>query len=659
MNDDSRLLIVRQQLTSPSGLEALTGLLQKRLDLDQYTIRQRLRGSALVQLAKGKEPQLADLAEALRRAGYVCWLIASVRPRFAPARLRGLSIDSDAVEFLCAGDVRVRLERGMRVVGVLADLSGELAGKQVRRMLARNAYLGREQSGTVTPEETRQAIFKEQPVFDCYLLDAQGAVAVACRVVPGRFNPEGLGGRASLGATRNLEAVIELVREYAGDFQLHADFGLSQIPGCLPQSVKANPEALTGNLQALTRYGWLVAALAGSPPDEGEAGAISAGPLLVSGVGGAAILAGAGLAPEVLHELAGEIKAAVSDDVAAQRQAAEAQPLPAPLPPPPEPPERHFSFRRALPIVGTFLGGVLLASVGSADIFRPLLRQAAASGALPAALAIALCWGGFACLRLKRHIEDTPTSRVRSLAMGLVEVHGRAVRRYALVAPMTHSACAWYRLRKYRRDRNNRWVLASQSDSSHVPFVLDDGSGRVLIDPAGATIKVKTAQTGYPGQSALIGAAVEGGPDEKWIEELVYEGTTLYVLGYARPERGIGPGLRERTVERLRQLKLDPQARRRYDANGDGRLDADEWQRARNDAERQAVAEHLSAQRIPTNAHTLIGKPPRGLPFLIAETHDQMTLSRRYGWAGLALLISGLATFLLALQLSLAFFHVF
>jgi len=652
MSEAPLLLIVRQRPIPHPELENLTGELQGGFGLDPYTTRQRLFGPGLTQLAQGERQKLDDLAATLCRHGYACWVVASSRPAFAPPRLRSLAIGSEAVEFLCEGERRVRLERGMTAVGVLADLSGELAGQQVKRMLARNAYLGREQANIFTPEETRQAILKGQPVFDCYLLDVQGVVASAFRVLPGRFNPEGLGGRASLGAARNLEAVVELVSEFAASLRLYTDFGLSQLPGCVPQPAKDDSSVLLGNLDALTRYGWLVAGLA--PPREAVAGEAAPGTVLATALGGMTALVEEAAASPALAEVA----AAVHEAVADQPVAARGQARPTPLPPPPDRPEqRRFSLRQAIWAVVTFFGGTLAAVVGKTGVLHPFFDKALHTGALPGVAAAACCWGAFACLRRKRFVENTPTSRVRSLAMGLVEVEGRAIRRYALVAPMTQGACVWYRLRKYRRDNRNNWALTSESDSSHVPFVLDDGSGRVVVDPAGATIKVKTEQTGSPGESTMIGAAVDGGPDEKWVEELIYEGTTIYVLGYARPVRGVGPGLRERTVEVLRRLKLDPRALRRYDANGDGRLDADEWQAARDDAERLAAAEQLSVRDVPSTDHALLGKPPRGLPFLIAEGQTGTELAGKYGWIGAMLLVLGIAAFGFALKLSLEFFR--
>ncbi|NJC89018.1 MAG: hypothetical protein FIB02_10910 [Desulfuromonas sp.] len=650
MSSAPLLLIVRQRQTPHPELEELTGQLQSGFGLDAYTSRQRLLGPGLAQLFQGEQPQLDSIAVLLRRHGYVCWVIPSPRPTYAPWRLRSLTVGNAGVDFLCEGDKRIRLEQGMTAVGVLADLSGELAGQQVKRMLARNAYLGREQATIFTPEETRQAILKGQPIFDCYLLDPQGAVSCAFRVLPGRFNPEGLGGRASLGAARNLEAVIDLVGEYAGTFRLHTGFGLSQLPGCLPQPARDNPAVLQGNLGALTRYGWLVAGLDEPTPTAGD-GDVSPGTVLAAGMAGAAGLTGVAAGADGLRQVAAAVDEAVGDQPTAVR----ARPATS-LPPPPDRPEqRRFSMRQALWAGITFCGGTLAAIVGKSGVLHPFFDTALHTGALPGVAAVACCWGAFACLRLKRFVENTPTSRIRSLAMGLVGVRGRAIRRYALVAPMTQGACVWYRLRKYRRD-NNGWKLTSESDSNHVPFVLDDGSGRVVVDPAGATIKVRTEQTGYPGESTLLGAAVEGGPDEKWVEELIYEGTTLYVLGDARPARGVGPGLRERTVDVLRRFKLDPQARRRYDTNGDGRLDADEWQAARDDAERLAAAEQLNEKKTPAVDHVLLAKPPARLPFLIAEGQTGAELAGRYGWIGGVLLALGVAAFGFTLKLALEFF---
>jgi len=232
------------------------------------------------------------------------------------------------------------------------------------------------------------------------------------------------------------------------------------------------------------------------------------------------------------------------------------------------------------------------------------------------------------------------------MAMGMVEVHGRARRLYALVSPMSQSPCIFYRLRKYRRDRNDRWKLVRQMDSRHVPFQVDDGSGRVTVDPTGASVRAKTRRTGYPGESSLAFTAFRHEyEDEKWVEDLIYEGTSLYVLGFASPLKEERPTLRERAAARLRDLKLDRRALHRYDTDGDGRINPVEWDAARNDAEQAALQEHLAERgvRKRQEEHLIIARPrQRGLPFVIAETISEAALIRRYGLISVPLLLAGL-----------------
>jgi hypothetical protein len=223
---------------------------------------------------------------------------------------------------------------------------------------------------------------------------------------------------------------------------------------------------------------------------------------------------------------------------------------------------------------------------------------------------------------------------------------------YALVAPMTQAPCVFYRLRKYRRDRNEQWKLVREVDSRHVPFQVDDGTGRVTVDPAGASVRAKTRQSGYPGQSPLTFTAFNREyENEKWIEDIIYEGTSLYVLGYARPLKEERLSLRERTTATLRDLKLDPRAMHRYDTDDDGQISEAEWNAARSDAEQIALQEHLAERNVRKRQeeHVVIARPrQRKLPFVIAETVSEAHLTRKYGLVSIPLLIAGLAAFVFA-----------
>ena len=103
-----------------------------------------------------------------------------------------------------------------------------------------------------------------------------------------------------------------------------------------------------------------------------------------------------------------------------------------------------------------------------------------------------LFYHGFRLLQRKRLITDTPASKIRSASMGLVEVSGLAVGPYTLTAPITGLPCYHYRTVAWewkQEGKNKQWVKVAD-ESLHVPFFLDDNTGRVLIDPQGAEMEI-------------------------------------------------------------------------------------------------------------------------------------------------------------------------
>jgi hypothetical protein len=109
---------------------------------------------------------------------------------------------------------------------------------------------------------------------------------------------------------------------------------------------------------------------------------------------------------------------------------------------------------------------------------------------------IGLCTGlylffnGFRLLQRRRLIRDTPVSKIRSASMGMVELNGLAVGPYTLIAPITARPCHYYRTIVWewkRQGRSNAWVKVA-AECMHVPFFLDDNTGKVMVDPRGAEL---------------------------------------------------------------------------------------------------------------------------------------------------------------------------
>ncbi len=193
---------------------------------------------------------------------------------------------------------------------------------------------------------------------------------------------------------------------------------------------------------------------------------------------------------------------------------------------------------------------------------------------LGAVAGVYLFYHGFQLLQRKRLIMNTPTSKIRSAAMGLVEVSGLAAGPYTLRAPITGVPCYYYRTMVWQwkqRDKGSSWVKEAD-ESLHVPFYLDDGSARVLVDPQGAEMDIHrdfqeefshslfSSSLEIPTNVAafLTGHGVETSAKVKVEEYCIKPKNALFVLGTLasnpgiRSKRGAGAHLAARQSFRFR-----------------------------------------------------------------------------------------------------------
>jgi hypothetical protein len=95
---------------------------------------------------------------------------------------------------------------------------------------------------------------------------------------------------------------------------------------------------------------------------------------------------------------------------------------------------------------------------------------------------------GFRAYREYRVLADMPESRIRSLAMGLVEIHGTASGDETLTSPLSHTPCFLYKVEIERWETDHgrgRWSHY-WTDIRAVKFYVSDTTGQVLVDPRGA-----------------------------------------------------------------------------------------------------------------------------------------------------------------------------
>jgi len=102
---------------------------------------------------------------------------------------------------------------------------------------------------------------------------------------------------------------------------------------------------------------------------------------------------------------------------------------------------------------------------------------------------------GFKQWRIKRLVENTPTSKVRGIAMGFVEVCGTVSKPFKqyLVGPFTGKECVYYsyKIEEERQgSKGRRYWATIRSDVQSIPFFAKDNTGAVLVDPKGAMIEL-------------------------------------------------------------------------------------------------------------------------------------------------------------------------
>lgn len=229
---------------------------------------------------------------------------------------------------------------------------------------------------------------------------------------------------------------------------------------------------------------------------------------------------------------------------------------------------------------------------------------------------------GFYFIRHGRIMQDTPTSKIRSVSQGFVELQGKArsIDDKPLRSPGKKRDCVWYEYKVEERRRSGRghsWVTVEE-DRSLYSFYIDDGTGVCAVDPDEAKVKPKTTEVWKRGR--LL-----------YTESRIDENEDIYCLGQFETEQGYSRAkvIKESARAYLNTLKQNRQALlHEFDLNGDGEIDIDEWNKAREAAQAKARKE-VGADYEPTQHHVLVRPFNRKHPFIIS-CYDQAELTLRY-----------------------------
>ncbi|PAU56656.1 hypothetical protein BZL41_19775 [Pseudomonas sp. PIC25] len=255
--------------------------------------------------------------------------------------------------------------------------------------------------------------------------------------------------------------------------------------------------------------------------------------------------------------------------------------------------------------------------------------------------------GGWWCLRRlreARYLLDTPTSKIRSAAQGYVELYGilHGLPDAVITGPLTGKPCVWWRFRieELQSDgKKSRWRVV-ESGTSEAWLRLSDNTGECLINPRGAEVRPATRQSWQGSMrhplriepSGGFFGFLTGGKQYRYIEERLHAGEPLYAIGEFRSLGGGRQGLDASAAQAaiIREWKGDfAGLLQRFDADNNGQLDEQEWNRVRLAAQLEAEDRHRKASTQPTQNHMVC--PEESQPFILSS-HGEDEIARRFRW---------------------------
>lgn len=130
-----------------------------------------------------------------------------------------------------------------------------------------------------------------------------------------------------------------------------------------------------------------------------------------------------------------------------------------------------------------------------------MTTQQIIAGSVIVAMGAGAMYFGSRQLKKAKLIEETPQSKVRSMAMGLVEVHGHVDPIETIKTPLSQTDCVYYRYKIEEYVRETRTNSKGQTRTTHkwrtiqdyhkeTPFNAQDDTGSVKVIPERAEFEV-------------------------------------------------------------------------------------------------------------------------------------------------------------------------
>lgn len=257
-----------------------------------------------------------------------------------------------------------------------------------------------------------------------------------------------------------------------------------------------------------------------------------------------------------------------------------------------------------------------------------------------------------------RIIDDTPTSKIRSAHQGFVELEGvgRLMKGMPIVSPLSNRQCLWYSFKIEHRVKEldigpsdnhsltkSSWQTVNSGISDNL-FLLADETGICVVDPEDAVITPSFSKTWYGSKESNISvptsanailslAKYTGNKNYRYTEKRIDVGEELYLLGRFKTIGGRREKLDKKGEIRdlLSKWKTRPDfLLARFDENGDGEIDVNEWQKVIAMAELE-IEKSFGERLVQSEIHTVSKPIDSRRPFIIS-VESQQSIANKYRW---------------------------
>jgi hypothetical protein len=174
------------------------------------------------------------------------------------------------------------------------------------------------------------------------------------------------------------------------------------------------------------------------------------------------------------------------------------------------------------------------------------------AGGVVLLIAFAFFWWGRSSMNKAKRIEDTPTTPVRNVAEGFVEVKGKVKNlRQLLMSPLTKKPCVYYRFHveeHVQRGKNSYWKTVVDDKQDCGTLVEDASQASILVNLMASNLMLKPdnhARSGFLKDASIdleetlaaYGRSSKGfifNKNMRYTETMLEVGDEIYVLGTAQ-----------------------------------------------------------------------------------------------------------------------------